>query len=193
MKKTNNHYVLYVILVVILVVTGKLLIFPDTPANSGLNNQGNAENVFANFSSKPKRGAVAPEFTLKDLTGRDVTISSLKGKPLLINFWSINCPPCREEMPLLEEASITKSSDVIVIGVNLGDSQGDIESFVKTNKITFMVLQDSDGKVAELYNVIAFPVSYFVDENGILQGFHTGQLSESTLKENLKKIGIDPW
>ncbi len=151
------------------------------------------ENIFANLSSKPKRGSPAPDFVLKDLHGAEIQLSAFRGKPVLINFWSVDCPPCLKEMPVLQSASEKGKDTLIVIGINMGDPINRVTSFVQSNRISFTILTDSDGRITETYRVAAYPVSYFIDSNGIIRDYHTGQLSTELLSTYLGKLGINLW
>jgi peroxiredoxin len=150
-------------------------------------------NIFANLSAKPKTGSAAPEFTLTDLKGLELQLNKYKGKAVILNFWAINCAPCIQEIPLLQTISEHDKDNLVVLAINLGDPQKNVETFVKSNKITYTVLLDTDGRVADLYHVAAFPVTYFIDRNGIIQDQHTGQLTDGLLPEIMKKIGITTW
>jgi thiol-disulfide isomerase/thioredoxin len=136
-------------------------------------------NIFANLSAKPKTGSAAPEFTLTDLKGLELQLNKYKGKAVILNFWAINCAPCIQEIPLLQTISEHDKDNLVVLAINLGDPQKNVETFVKSNKIT--------------YHVAAFPVTYFIDRNGIIQDQHTGQLTDGLLPEIMKKIGITTW
>jgi peroxiredoxin len=150
-------------------------------------------NIFANLSAKPKIGSIAPEFTLNGLQGEELILNKLRGKAVILNFWAINCAPCIQEIPLLHEIAEHDKDNLVVLAINMGDTQKNVESFVKSNKITYTVLLDTDGRVADLYHVAAFPVTYFIDHNGVIQDQHTGQLTTSILPEIMKKIGITAW
>lgn len=150
-------------------------------------------NIFANLSSKPKIGSTAPEFTLTSLQGQKVSLDKLSGKVVVLNFWAINCAPCIQEIPLLQEISDREKDNLVVLAINMGDPQKSVESFVKSNKITYTVLLDTDGRVSDLYHVAAFPVTYFLDRDGIIQDHHTGQLTTGLLPEIMEKIGITRW
>jgi cytochrome c biogenesis protein CcmG, thiol:disulfide interchange protein DsbE len=110
-----------------------------------------------------------------------------------LNFWATWCGPCLVEMPLLEAVSIRHKNDLVVVGVDIAESAEHVVSFVKTNKITFPILLDVNGLVADTFKAYAFPATIFIDKEGIIRSQQVGQLSESTLKKNLETIGIGSW
>jgi peroxiredoxin len=149
------------------------------------------ENIFANLSSKPQNGSLVPDFSLADLKGNEIRISQFRGKPVILNFWSIDCAPCKKEMPIFQKLVEKTKDEIDVVAVNMGDSRKNVESFVNANGITFTILLDEDGRVADLFKVVAFPVTYIIDQDGIIQNHHTGQLTDDLLKTYLSTIGIN--
>lgn len=117
----------------------------------------------------------APKFTLQTLEGKEVSLSDLKGQVIMINFWASWCTPCRQEMPLLNEIYDTyKKAGFTLVGINLDEDKGDAEDFLKKVPVTFPVLHDPLGAVAELYDNRAMPSSYFIDRQGKLAHLHRG-------------------
>jgi cytochrome c biogenesis protein CcmG, thiol:disulfide interchange protein DsbE len=181
---------IFFLVVILILVTAQMIFHPAEPAEQPT---ADPENIFANLTSKPKAGSPAPDFSLPDLQDAQIKLSGVKGKAVVLNFWSINCGPCVEEIPLLEQMGGLRPEELVVVAVNLGDPKNSIESFVKSNKITYTVLQDGDGSISNLYHVSAYPVTYFIDRDGIIQAVHTGQLTSGILPANLKEIGITSW
>ncbi|UFS72733.1 TlpA family protein disulfide reductase [Geomonas sp. RF6] len=115
-------------------------------------------------------GNAAPDFTLKDLSGRDVSLSSLKGKVVLVNFWATWCPPCREEIPSM--VRLNKGMDgqpfqMLAISVNDGGKK-EVDPFLKDSNTVLPVLLDADQKVAKRYGTTGVPETFVVDKKGII-------------------------
>ncbi len=128
----------------------------------------------------------APDFRLRDLSGQDFTLSDLRGKTVLINFWDTTCPPCVQEMPNFQALYRDWSSrpDFVFLSINLGESAGTIQNFMSANGYTFPVLQDSAYAVAEKYLIQYTPTSLLVDKTGLIKMDLIGPFpSESSLQK----------
>jgi peroxiredoxin len=115
-------------------------------------------------------GNLAPDFTLKDLSGRSVQLSSLKGKVVLVNFWATWCPPCREEIPSmvrLNQAMQGKAFQMLAVSIDEGGKDA-VASFFKKGGVTLPALLDSDGKVARRYGTTGVPETFVVDAKGVI-------------------------
>ncbi|GEM_PF-510303 len=123
-------------------------------------------------------GNCAPDFTLTSTEGKSVTLSDLKGKKVMINFWSLNCPYCDLEMPAIQEFH-DKYPDVPVLSI-CGPQNGSVNkyyvgSMVQEKNFTFTVLIDEPGQVGNLYNINeGVPVTYFIDAAGIIRDIKDG-------------------
>jgi len=131
----------------------------------------------------------APDFELKDLSGTSVRLSSLKGKPVLINFWATWCGPCQSEMPLIQEIA-QKHPELVVLAVNDGESQNKVTDFVEQYGLGFPVLMDPNALVNIQYQVTGLPTSYFIDEQGVIRALQIGVLSSAQINSHLEKIGV---
>jgi cytochrome c biogenesis protein CcmG/thiol:disulfide interchange protein DsbE len=121
--------------------------------------------------SAPQAGFVAPDFRLKTTDQEMVTLSDLRGKAVLINFWATWCPPCRAEMPTIEKMYIEyKDEGFLVLGLNstYQDDQSKIAPFVKEFSLTFPILLDQTGVETAAYQVRSLPTSFFVNRDGTI-------------------------
>jgi len=135
------------------------------------------------------RGRAAPDFTLSDLEGGRFYLNAQKGKVLLLNFWSVHCVPCLQEMPLLQKLQEDYSKKgAVVIGIcNDPGEAGYIDSFLKGLGVTYPVLMDTENKVSSLYNIHALPATYIIDQQGIIQYNMTGY-AEGYVKMYISKL-----
>ena len=134
-------------------------------------------------------GQAAPDFELKTVDGQVYKLSDLKGKPVLINFFATWCPPCRAEMPLLEETyKQYKDQGFVVLAVNLNESDVVITSFQQKLGLTFPIVVDKSDAVSRAYDIVPLPTSYFVDREGVVRGLWKGEIRKPQLEELLKKI-----
>ena len=142
-------------------------------------------------AAAPVMGSPAPDFSLTTTNGELIQLSSLRGKPILLNFWATWCKPCEYEMPLIQETFESHSSDLLIIGVNVSEEKEDVQDYLDEYELTFPVLLDLNHKVSNLYRVSGIPVSFFIDSEGIIQVVQVGTLSKTQLKHNLAQLGVD--
>lgn len=134
-------------------------------------------------------GKIAPEIMLPNLQGKVEKLSDYRGKAVLINFWASWCLPCREEMPDLEGVyQEFKEEGLVVLGVNLQEDRRTVGEFVSRFGLSFSFLVDTSGEVAEKYNVLSLPTSYFIDREGIVRDLNVGALRRETLVRKLRRI-----
>ncbi len=125
-------------------------------------------------------GNRAPDFTLKSLDGKSVTLSELQGNKVLLNFWATWCSPCKKEMPYIQGVhEAWRQKGVVVLGVAVKQNQSldGVKLFVQDNGYTFTVLFDGEGKVAGLYQVSEVPKTVFIDADGIVREVRLGEFA----------------
>lgn len=116
-----------------------------------------------------KQGAPAPDFVLPVLGGETMKLSDLRGQGVVLNFWGTWCPPCREEMPALDSAHQKfKDKGVQVIGVNIGESDVVVSSFMEKYQLSFPMLMDRNSEISRLYQVGNLPQTVFIDGEGMI-------------------------
>ena len=120
-------------------------------------------------------GQKAPNFTLTSLDGEKFSLADYKGeKMVMLNFWASWCPPCRVEMPEMEKyyEQYQEQDNIEILAVNMTTiergSQDKVPQFVEELGLTFPVLMDQDGNVKDLYDVMVYPTTYIVNEEGII-------------------------
>ena len=125
-------------------------------------------------SKPPKIGGPAPGFSLKRVdTSGTLDLASLRGKPIVLNFWASWCEPCKGEAKMLEQAwQRYKAKGVVFVGVDYHDVTGDARRFLERHDITYPTVQDGSGDVADRYGVTGVPETYFIDARGRLVGSH---------------------
>lgn len=122
-------------------------------------------------------GHLAPDFTLTTLEGNTVRLSDFRGKKaVLINFWATWCPPCRLEMPAMQQIYAEyKDKGFEILAVNIeADARQEITDFVKELRLTFPILLDPDMKITRKYRIIGLPVSVLIDRQGIVRSKEIG-------------------
>ena len=135
----------------------------------------------------PRVGFPAPDFTLDTLEGNQLTLSDFRGKVVMVNLWASWCPPCRAEMPTLEQIyQENKAQGLEVLAVNTTDqdSESAAANFAQEFGLTFPILLDRDGSVSKRYQLLALPTTYFIDRRGIIRAVIPGGPMSETLIES---------
>jgi len=115
------------------------------------------------------------DFTLRDLSGESHTLSNYSGSVVFLNFWATWCPPCREEMPSMQSLYERYGDDgLVMLAVNLLESEPEASSFVEHFGYTFPVLLDLDGRAGTTYAVRAIPTTYIINRRGQIIGMRPG-------------------
>jgi peroxiredoxin len=143
-------------------------------------------------SPGPREAFFAPDFTLDTLQGERVKLSDLRGKIVVVNFWTTWCPPCRAETPALETSYESyKDAGVTVLGVNLTnqDTLKDVESFVQEFGLTYPILLDRDGTVGLLYQLNGLPTTFFINREGVIRTVVVGgPMSETFIRSKIEAL-----
>ncbi|WP_079509089.1 redoxin domain-containing protein [Mesobacillus jeotgali] len=139
----------------------------------------------SNISTGIDAGMMAPSFTLKNLRGEEVDLKNYRGKKVMINFWATWCPPCKKEMPAMEELYKNYSQEVEILAINL-DPANDVKTFVKENNLTFPILLDELASTQQTYQVVSIPTTFIIDEKGQILKKHIGSMTYEQMKELLK-------
>ncbi len=122
----------------------------------------------------PEARPPAPDFVRETLDGRELALSELRGKPVVMNFWASWCAPCRAEMPTLEEAAKRYRGRVHFLGVNVLDKPQEAKAFVRKLGITFPSVLDEEGALLVKYRVVGLPTTVFVTRSGRIFETHAG-------------------
>lgn len=136
-------------------------------------------------------GKAAPlQFTLKDMNGVDVKLSSFQGKVLLINFWATWCGPCRVEIPYLIELQRQYAEDVVVLGVSVDDPAEKLQPYATEMKVNYPLLvgngrQDFQDAYGPFWGI---PVTVFVGRDGTIHKKHSGIASKEQFEHEIKLL-----
>lgn len=191
MKKNILIWGIAVILILVAVYTSKG--FNKTSVD---NSKGNPETKSGDVTSQGNSGGnqttktKAPDFTLKDFDGNNVSLSDFRGKKVFLNFWATWCPPCKAEMPDIEKIyqENKDDKDFVIIAVDLGEDEETVKNFIDQNKYNFKILLDTDQSVGAQYNITAIPTSFFIDRDGNITNMRRGSMGEEEMREYIKAI-----
>lgn len=134
-----------------------------------------------------QQGNIAPDFQLKTIEGQNVKLSDLRGQKVILNFWASWCPPCRAEMPDMQNFyQKYKDQDVTILGVNLTATEKkaeDVAAFAKEYGLTFPIVLDDQSVVGGMYQTTSIPTSYMIDTQGVIQNKIVGPMTLETMEE----------
>jgi len=137
----------------------------------------------------PQVGKTAPDFTSTSLNGEVISLSPLKGKPVLLNFWASWCDPCCYEIPFIQEIFEEYSAKgLIVLAINSWEDRNTVQEFMTQNQLTLPVLIDYPSKkVAQSYQIRTIPATFFIDKKGTIKAVKIGAFQNKAEVENLLK------
>jgi peroxiredoxin len=138
-------------------------------------------------------GQLAPDFDLRSPEGETIRLSDFRGRPVWINFWAPWCPACRTEMPRLEGFYLEhRDDDLVILGVGVRDSPESMRAYAGEVGVTYPIVVDGDGAVANVYRALALPVHYWIDRDGIVRDWAFGELPPDLLAASLQSILTPP-
>jgi cytochrome c biogenesis protein CcmG/thiol:disulfide interchange protein DsbE len=145
-------------------------------------NGGGAAAAVAAGKKKP-----APDFTLArlDRPGK-LTLSSLRGKVVVLNFWASWCYPCKKEAGTLQAASTRWGKRVVVLGVDVNDFKGDARSFMREHGMTYPVVHDNGNVTSPKYGFSLLPETFFIDRRGRVVGHVPGEVKSEDLRRGIE-------
>ena len=134
-------------------------------------------------------GQLAPDFELRTPEGEAIRLSYLRGSPVWLNFWAPWCPSCLTEMPRLEGFYLAnRGRDLVVLGVGVRDSPEGMRTYADELGVTYPIVVDGDGIVADQYQAVALPVHYWIDRDGLVRDWAYGEMPPDILSVSLETI-----
>ncbi|MCM3386509.1 redoxin domain-containing protein [Ureibacillus chungkukjangi] len=193
MKKKAIGLVVVMALVVIMLGT---YIKDQIEASEAISEQAVSYEMNLDQEEGLAKGQIAPDFTLKTIAGESVTLSELKGKKVVLNFWATWCPPCKKEMPHLQKyyKEDAKEDNVEIIAVNLTHTERSlnaiktVQQFVESYNLTFPIPLMEEQGVDKLYQIITIPSTFMIDSEGRIQYHIVGPLDQDTIGEYVESL-----
>ncbi len=144
--------------------------------------------LYKSQQGQVQQGA-ALDFTLTGYDGRTVTLSQLRGKVVIINFWASWCLPCREEAAYLEQTwRKYQNQGVVFIGVDYADTEKEARAYIKEFDITYVNGPDLGTRISQAYNIKGVPETFYVDKRGQLRGLNVGPLKAPELDHKIDEL-----
>ena len=156
------------------------------------NEQLGADMTNVTASEGLNQGDLAPNFTLTTLDGKTVKLSDYQGKKVVLNFWATWCPPCRAEMPHMQNyyEDFAEDEGVEILAINLtdGDTREKVEDFVADYGLTFPILMDEEGTAGKTYQAVTIPTSYMIDTSGKIQHKIVGPMDDQMIADYISNL-----
>lgn len=164
-QRTTRLWLLVVLLVV--VVAAMFMLPTGEPAAAPVQTETEAEDEVA-ATTLVKVGEMAPDFTVTLFDGKTVTLSELKGKVVLLNFWATWCPPCREELKRVQQDVIDRYADeqFVFLPISRGEERATVAAFREQQGYTFPMGLDPERKIYDQYASNYIPRNFLIDKEG---------------------------
>lgn len=135
-------------------------------------------------------GQPAPKLTGTTLDGAAFDLASLRGRPVIVNFWASWCVPCREEFPLFVDALQEYGADGLsIVGVGWpNDDDAAAREFVSSHAATWPTVTDHGGGCGQAWSAVAPPQTYFIGRDGVISSRQIGQVSKADFERQLAAI-----
>lgn len=178
---------------IILIISGLIMIYNGLDKrNTTIENEATNKVEQSQEDGKIK----ALDFTLYDQYGNTHTLSEYEGKTVFLNIWATWCPPCKQEMPYIEELykeyNLNKE-DVVILGLaspyfGKEGSKEDIKEFLNSNKYTFPVVFDENADLIYSYGIQAFPTTFVIDKEGYIAQYVPGGMTKEMMKTLIESV-----
>ncbi len=178
----------------LLVLLWTQLMTPAAHTSTGASHSADDPSI-TGFISSPIVGQPAPDFKLSTLngSGKQLHLADLKGKPVIVNFWSSSCAPCQVETPFLQKSwPGLQQKGVSLIGVDGFEQVSSAQGFLQRYGVTYTNVQDNlDGATGINFGVTGNPETYFIAKNGVVVARWIGALNEQGLQSGLAKMHVN--
>lgn len=183
-KRASKKGLIVLVAVLVVVIVGAAVAYSAlAPA---------AMSDTARTAEKQDEQTEAPDFRMVSAGGEELSLSSLRGTPVVLNFWASTCGPCKSEMPEFQTAFEEYGSQVQFVMLNVPDFNGETREralqLVEQNTYTFPVYFDVSAEAQVQYGVTSIPRTYFISADGILEAYAAGVISAAALDEGISML-----
>lgn len=186
-RRKSNSTLIYIMIALIAALCAVLIFWNPEDTTAGNGNSADAQNEMERKIADTTiagEGSMAPDFTVEMVSGEKITLSDLRGKVVLLNFWATWCPPCREELKHVQTEIIDrfKGEEFVFIPVSRGEDKSTVEEFRKSTGYGFPMGLDPEQNIYRLYASNYIPRNFLIDRDGKIVlasvGYDTDEFAE---------------
>lgn len=186
-RRKSNSTLIYIMIALIAAICAVLIFWNPEDTTAGNGNSADAQNEMERKIADTTiagEGSMAPDFTVEMVSGEKITLSDLRGKVVLLNFWATWCPPCREELKHVQTEIIDrfKGEEFVFIPVSRGEDKSTVEEFRKSTGYGFPMGLDPEQNIYRLYASNYIPRNFLIDRDGKIVlasvGYDTDEFAE---------------
>ena len=145
--------------------------------------------IIGGAETGPALLSLAPDFTLKDLSGGSLRLSAYRGQVVLLDFWATWCPPCRKEMPLFVELQNRhRDAGLQILGISVDDHEPPVREFVKTYRLNFPIAMGNAALATEYGGILGVPVAFLIDRRGRIRYKHSGETDMAVFEREITEL-----
>jgi len=128
----------------------------------------------------------APDFRVTEINGRAISLASLKGKIVIVDFWATWCPPCRLEVPIFNELKKKyQGRNLEIVAVSLDDSADEVRKFLRRTPLNYTVVHGDEAIISQFGEIAALPTTFFLDREGNIRKKHIGFMDQTAFEEEI--------
>lgn len=169
---------------IILIGVAALFMLPKEDAAA---NAGGAQEEYSSIPMQVEYNA--PDLTLTTLSGKEESLADYEGQVILVNLWATWCPPCKAELPVLQQFYEDHADEgFAIIGIDFGEPESVVNNFIKSSNLTYPIWVDEDSEAGMAFNSYSLPASFVIDPEGTVRLAWTGAISQAMLEKHVTPV-----
>ncbi len=151
---------------------------------------GSAGNAQEEYSSVPAPVEYdAPELALTNLAGEEESLADYEGQVVLVNLWATWCPPCKAELPVLQQYYEDHVDEgFVIVGIDFGEPEATVNAFIQSSNLSYPIWVDEGSESGMAFNSYSLPASFVIDRDGTVRLAWTGAISQAMLEKHVTPV-----